>query len=331
MPGIAASTSETWLLGSPPNSVEAPENSFDFEVTWACTSSPITTSQSPVWPLISFPGLTDAFMLFHSRAARTRSAPIRLPENPLPPAGRPGGTSSRHCRDRLPPGADRRAPRRSSRRSRPARSCAHDPSRPWRPTTAQSAAVPGQVPAQCPREWRGNLPSLPPPLWREAAGGLLHDFAEREQRLLVERTADQLQAKRQALRVLAGGHGDARQSRHVHRHRKNVVEVHLDRIGALLADAERRRWRRRSQDRADTLGEAILKILLDQGADFLRAQIIGVVIAGGKHIGADHDAAADFVAKTLGAGVLVQFADRTARHAQAVAHAVVAREVGRGF
>jgi hypothetical protein len=62
MPGIAASTSETWLFGSPPNSVEAPENSFDFEVTWACTSSPITTSQSPVWPLISFPGLTDTFI-----------------------------------------------------------------------------------------------------------------------------------------------------------------------------------------------------------------------------------------------------------------------------
>ena len=29
MPGMAASTSETWLLGSPPNAVEAPENSFD--------------------------------------------------------------------------------------------------------------------------------------------------------------------------------------------------------------------------------------------------------------------------------------------------------------
>ena len=53
MPGIAASTSETWLFGSPPNSVEAPENSFEFEVTWAWTSSPITISQSPVAPLIS--------------------------------------------------------------------------------------------------------------------------------------------------------------------------------------------------------------------------------------------------------------------------------------
>jgi len=30
MPGIAASTSDTWLFGGPPNSVEAPENSLDF-------------------------------------------------------------------------------------------------------------------------------------------------------------------------------------------------------------------------------------------------------------------------------------------------------------
>ena len=52
MPGMAASTSETWLLGSPPNSVEAPENSLALEATWACTSRPITTSQSPVAPLM---------------------------------------------------------------------------------------------------------------------------------------------------------------------------------------------------------------------------------------------------------------------------------------
>ena len=54
MPGIAASTSETCAFGSPPNSVDAPENSFAWEVTWAWTSRPTTTSQSPVAPLISF-------------------------------------------------------------------------------------------------------------------------------------------------------------------------------------------------------------------------------------------------------------------------------------
>src|SRR3546814_13592112 len=51
MPGMAASTSETFLFGSAPNAVEAPENSFDSEITWAWTSSPITISHSPVLPL----------------------------------------------------------------------------------------------------------------------------------------------------------------------------------------------------------------------------------------------------------------------------------------
>src|SRR3954469_10160382 len=110
MPGIAASTSETWLFGSPPNSVEAPENSFEFEVTWAWTSSPITVSQSPVAPFINLP--VAAVMVLHLRAARIRSAPIRLRENPSPPADRPADTSSRHCRDRLRPDADRHEPRR---------------------------------------------------------------------------------------------------------------------------------------------------------------------------------------------------------------------------
>src|SRR3954453_24249239 len=62
MPGIAASTSDTCELGSPPKAVEAPENNFDCEVTCACTSMPMTTSQSPVAPLISFDFFTGAFI-----------------------------------------------------------------------------------------------------------------------------------------------------------------------------------------------------------------------------------------------------------------------------
>ena len=50
MPGIAASTRETLALGAAPNWVEAPENSLALERTWACTSMPITISQSPVTP-----------------------------------------------------------------------------------------------------------------------------------------------------------------------------------------------------------------------------------------------------------------------------------------
>ena len=52
MPGIAASTSETWVLGSAPKAVGADENSFASEITWAWTSSPTAISQSPSRPLI---------------------------------------------------------------------------------------------------------------------------------------------------------------------------------------------------------------------------------------------------------------------------------------
>src|SRR4051794_21335550 len=104
MPGIAASTSETWLLGSPPNSVDAPENSFEFEVTWACTSSPITISQSPVAPLISF--ALAVFISHHLEEMRKRSAPILARSDRSQPACRPGDTNSLHCRGRARPGAD---------------------------------------------------------------------------------------------------------------------------------------------------------------------------------------------------------------------------------
>src|SRR6202171_4809668 len=78
MPGIAASTSETCELASPPNSVEAPENNLACEVTWACTSKPITTSQSPVAPLISFDFLAGA-SIANSRPVPAASARVPCP------------------------------------------------------------------------------------------------------------------------------------------------------------------------------------------------------------------------------------------------------------
>src|SRR5690606_35359422 len=39
-----------WVFGAAPKSVEAPENSLDSDRTWAWTSMPMTTSQSPVSP-----------------------------------------------------------------------------------------------------------------------------------------------------------------------------------------------------------------------------------------------------------------------------------------
>ena len=58
MPGIAASISETCEFGSAPKSVDAPEKSLARLVTWAWTSSPITTSHSPVAPWIRYSLIT---------------------------------------------------------------------------------------------------------------------------------------------------------------------------------------------------------------------------------------------------------------------------------
>src|SRR5688500_6879259 len=54
MPGKPASTRLTWVFGSAPNSVAAPENSLDFEITCAWTSRPRMTSHLPVLPSIRF-------------------------------------------------------------------------------------------------------------------------------------------------------------------------------------------------------------------------------------------------------------------------------------
>src|SRR5258708_27443762 len=138
MPGKAASTKLTWVFGSAPKAVAAPENSLAFEMIWAWTSSPITISHVPVLPSISIASAS------HRR--------------------RPGGEF----------------------------------------------------------------------------GGRLDHAGDAEQGLLVESAADHVQAERQPVAGQAGRHRDARQSGQVHRHRKHVVQIHRDRVIALLADGERR-------------------------------------------------------------------------------------------
>src|SRR6201999_2112723 len=54
MPGKPASTRLTWVFGSAADLVAAPENSLEFEITWAWTSRPRMTSHLPVLPSIRF-------------------------------------------------------------------------------------------------------------------------------------------------------------------------------------------------------------------------------------------------------------------------------------
>src|SRR3569623_496059 len=258
-----------------------------------------------------------------------RSDPIRFRAPRMTQACPHGHTSIPHCRGRPQPDGYAHEPMPPAPSASAAQGSVPVPSFPLQPTIGPSVVVTNWPVAWPPRGWPSNPTySSPPPLWLEPPRCLLDRLAQREQRLLVERTPDQLQRQRQALRILARRHRYARQARHVYRLRDDVVEVHFHRIGlALLAGADRRRRRRGREDGIHALGEHVLKVFLDQGADLLRAQIICVVITGREHIGADHDAAADFRAESCRASVLVHLGNGLAIDARTIAHAVITREV----
>src|SRR5205807_6028524 len=131
-----------------------------------------------------------------------------------------------------------------------------------------------------------------------------------------EVTADELKPERQTFGRQAARNGNSGQARQVDRHREHVVEIHLDWIApALLADAEGSRRCRRREYGVNARGKDLLEIALDQRADLLRAQVIGVVIAGREHIRADHDAAAHLVAEAGRTRVLVHVGDIAPRYA----------------
>ena len=68
------------------------------------------------------------------------------------------------------------------------------------------------------------------------------------------------------------------------------------RIAGLLAEAERGRRRRRRQHHVDR-SPRLVEVALDQRAHLLRLEVVGVVVAGGEHVGADQDAPAHLLAE----------------------------------
>ena len=116
-------------------------------------------------------------------------------------------------------------------------------------------------------------------------------------------------------------------------HREDVREVHLQR--------DRRSSRRGGRRASGVVGvatsvaalEGRLEVAPDQRAHLLGAQVVRVVVAGGQHEGAEDDAALHLRAEAAVARLAVNAAcrSRAPARAQAVAHAVVAREVARGL
>src|ERR1700738_4873446 len=277
MPGKAASTGETWVLGSAPKSVAAPENSLAFEITWAWTSSPITVSHSPVRPAII------VHLRRYSPAARRAEKRSAFRRN-IAAADKVGGF---HC-----------------------------------------ARPPYTLAAQT--EWMTQSPPSPPSRYEAGAVGKLRgtfqDLGDLQYRLLVEGAADDLQAERQPVAGERGRHRDRRQACQIRRHGEDVVQIHRDRVVGLLADRESRRRRSRGQDAVDQL-ERRREVARNQGAHPLRLQVIGIIIAGRQHIGADQHAPPDLGAKPGGAGQFIHLVEAAALDPEAEAHTVVAREV----
>ncbi len=78
--------------------------------------------------------------------------------------------------------------------------------------------------------------------------------------------------------------------------------------------------------------QQLVGFLLDEPAHPLGLGVVGVVVAGAQHEGAQQDPALHFRPETLGAGLLVERLQvRDVRGAVAVLHAIEAAQVGAGF
>ena len=157
----------------------------------------------------------------------------------------------------------------------------------------------------------------------ERVGGVEHA-------VLAERGAGDLQADGQPVGEAAGDRdrGDAGER---HGHGAEVVEVHGERVGGLLAQLERDGGRGGSDDQVD-LREGGAEVLGDLRAHALGAAVVGVVVAGGERVGAEHDAALDLCAEAVVARARVHVEQvGGVGGAQPVAHAVEAGEVGGGL
>src|SRR6266850_4440682 len=144
--------------------------------------------------------------------------------------------------------------------------------------------------------WANRKPSAPSP--RNGSDSdqevqlsprLFVRMRDSEDRRLVEVPSKQLQTDRQLLVVLAARHRNARNSRQVRRHRVNVGQIHGEWIIYFFTQPKGRRGTSRSGDHVYFL-ECLIEVARKQRPNFLRLQVIRVVVAGAQYVGAQHDA-----------------------------------------
>ena len=120
-----------------------------------------------------------------------------------------------------------------------------------------------------------------------------------------------------------------RVARQVGRDRAQVGQVHRHRVVGPLADVERG-GRRRRRDEDVHLAERRVEVPDDQRPHLLRLAVVGVVVAAGQGVGAEHDPALDLGAEARPPGMAAMTSSaRAAAGPQPVPHAVEPGQVGR--
>lgn len=159
---------------------------------------------------------------------------------------------------------------------------------------------------------------------------LAQHVADAEDARLVEIPADELHADGEAVRF-AHGEREAGEPGEVQGHGVDVHEVHLERIINDGAEFPRRD-RRNGAEQGVAGAERVQVVLADEAADLRGLLVVGVVVPGGKDVGAEQDAALDFLPEALAAGTAVEVVEILGiGGAVAVAHAVEPGEVRAGF
>src|SRR5918992_4447769 len=123
-----------------------------------------------------------------------------------------------------------------------------------------------------------------------------------EHRRLIERLGDQLEADgKRIVRRQSAGHAYRGVAGEVDGNGEHIRQIHGERVGSALSEPERGGGRSGAGDEVDGL-VGPLEVLNDQGAHFLRLAVVGVVVAGRKRVGPEHDPALHFGAETLRPG-----------------------------
>ena len=126
---------------------------------------------------------------------------------------------------------------------------------------------------------------------------------------------------------LPAGHRDAGDAGQAGGDGVDVREVHLEGIVQALAEFESGDGRGRGNNHVN-LVERFDEVTGDERSDFLRLEVIGVVVARAQHVGPEHDAPLDFRPEAPVARFLVHVSQLVMLGgAEAVAHPVVSREI----